>query len=253
MDQKRLKAYLRESLKEAPTPRKMEETIEFCRARAKDYPVEAGEERTGFWEYLSDIFRYEGLFVWGLQVLALMVACLGLLNPGEGYLAISFFGPLFSFAVMPVLLKGQMHGMSEMEAATRASGPQLILARLLLAGAADLICLTVFLCMAVRHKNACGEIGQLILYVLVPYLSSMVVVLQRIRLCRREGFWECVAAGAGSCIFWGLSARLFPWLYEVSAGGVWVTLFLVFGGFFVKEIWFIREMRKEGKMYGTID
>jgi len=248
MKEKKLKVYLREALKETSPPRRMEETISLCRARVRDYPAAEREERTDFFGYLSDIFRHEGMRVFGLQALALLIACLGIFGISENAV-IPFFAPIFSLAAIPVLFRAQMHGMSEMEAATRASGAQVVLAKLVLAGASDLVCLTVFLCLEVRLRNAWEEIGQMILYVLVPYLSCMVFMLRRIRLRRRESLWQCVMAWA----FWGLSAKLFPWLYELSAMGVWVTAFLVFGGFFIKEIRFIWEMRKEGKMYGTID
>ena len=42
--------------------------------------------------------------------------------------------PLFVLAVLPVMLRCQYYGMSEIEAATRASGAQIILAKLILAG-----------------------------------------------------------------------------------------------------------------------
>lgn len=251
MEEKRLKEYLHKALKETKAPERMEETIRICRKQVRSYPP-VREERTGFWAYLSDIFRYEGMRVFGLQALALLTACLGISRTLQEIENMPFYALMFSLAVMPVLFRGQMHGMSEMEAATRSSGPQIMLAKLLLAGAANLVCMTVFLCVAVKLKGAFREIGQLILYVLVPYLSCMAFMLQRIRLCRREGIWQCITAGFFSCIFWGLSARFFPWLYSLSAGGVWAAAFLVFGGFFAKEIWYIWEMRKEGKMYGII-
>lgn len=251
MNENKLKVYLNESLKETVTPLRIEETISLCKAQVRDYPAIRQEERTSFWGYLSDIFRYEGKSIWGLQVMALLICSLGAL--GEDLFNIPFWTPIFSLAVIPVIFRGQMHGMCEMEAATRASGAQIILAKLLLAGAANLVCLTIFLCLEVHLSNAYEEIGQLILYVLVPYLSCMVFMLQRVRVCRKKSVWQCVMAGVVSSAFWGLSAQLFPWLYELSAGGVWVTAFFVFGGFFVKEIWFIWEMRKEGKMYGIIN
>lgn len=253
MDEKRLKTYLRESLKETPVPRRMEETISLCRAQVREYSMPEWEERTDFLGYLSDIFRYEGLSVFGLQALALLIACLGVFSISEDVLNISFYAPMFSLAALPVLMKGQIHGMSEMEAATRASGAQIVLARLLLAGAANLVCLTLFLCLGVRFGGSYGEVGQLILHVLVPYLSCMAFMLQRIRLCKKESLRQCVIAGSLACAFWGVLAEFFPWLYEFSAGGVWVCAFLIFGSFFVKELWFLWEAGKEGKMYGTID
>jgi len=51
---------------------------------------------------------------------------------------------------------------------------------------------------------------------------------------------------------WGVLARTVPWLYETSALGIWIAAFLFFAAFFIKEIYFIIVMRKEGKIYGVI-
>ena len=56
----------------------------------------------------------------------------------------------------------------------------------------------------------------------------------------------------GSCLCWGILAKFMPWVYEVSAFGIWILAFLFFTVFFIKEIYFIITMRKEGKMYGVI-
>ena len=96
------------------------------------------------------------------------------------------FMPLFILAVMPVLFKSQFYGMSEIEAATRASGAQIMLAKLVLAGAANLVCITVILCLEVSLQNHCNELGQMILYCLVPYLVYMAGMLRVIRLQKRN-------------------------------------------------------------------
>lgn len=142
--------------------------------------------------------------------------------------------------------------MSEIEAVTRASGSQIILAKLILAGAVNLVCMTVLLCLEVSLRNSSGEMGQMILYCLVPYLVCMSAMLWLARLGKKESIPVYGAATLGSCAGWGLSARILPWLYETSAMGIWVIAFLVFTVFFVKEVYFIIETRKEGKIYGII-
>lgn len=239
-------------LRALPTPERMEETIGLCRAMVREYPP-PGEERTGFFEYLSQVFRHEGAAILGLQALALVVSVMGIGAASLPVSALPTFVTLFSLAATAVLLRGQSCRMSEMEAATRASGAQIILARLLLSGAVSLLGLTALLCLKVWLSEGAGEIGQLILYMLVPYLSCMILMLRRIRLCRRGGREAALGIGFGCSVFWGLSARILPGLYEISAGGVWVMATLVFGVFFVREIGYIWETGKEGKMYGVID
>ncbi len=79
----------------------------------------------------------------------------------------SNFMPLFVVTAMPVLFKSQLYGMSEIEAVTRASGAQIMLAKLVLAGSANLVCITIVLCLEVSLQSDCGELGQMVLYCLV--------------------------------------------------------------------------------------
>ena len=169
-------------------------------------------------------------------------------NPGY----IPAFMPLFVLAVMPAIFKCQYYGMSEIEAVTRASGSQIVLAKLILAGAANLICMTFFISFEVYLQNSYREIGQIILYCMVPYFVCMVSMLRLLRLCRKENMQICMIISLGSCVCWGILAKTFPWLYDTSAFGIWIVAFLFFAAFFIKEIYFIITVRKEGKMYGII-
>ena len=165
---------------------------------------------------------------------------------------IPVFMPLFVLAAMPVLFKSQMYGMSEIEAVTRASGAQIMLAKLVLAGSANLVCITIVLCLEMSIQSDCGELGQMVLYCLVPYLVCMTGMLRLVRLQRKESIWTCAVIMLGSCVCWAISSRVIPWLYATSAASFWLIAFVVFGIFFVKEVLFIVEMRKEGKIYGII-
>ncbi|MCQ5383192.1 hypothetical protein NO348_00020 [Hungatella hathewayi] len=165
---------------------------------------------------------------------------------------IPLFIPLFVLAFVPVIFKGQYYGMSEMEAVTRASGAQIMLAKLVLARSANLVCITILLFMELYQQNSFEGIGQMILYCLVPYLVCLVFLLRIIRMRKREGMRVCVFVMLGFCAFWRLSANALPWLYEAAATGLWLILFLAFSAFSINEIRYIGLMRKEGKMYGII-
>ncbi|MDE6320213.1 MAG: hypothetical protein K2M22_11030, partial [Lachnospiraceae bacterium] len=162
------------------------------------------------------------------------------------------FTTLFALAVMPVLLRSQFYNMGEMEAVTRASGAEIILAKLILAGAANLVCITILFCPIMHLENLSESMGQIVLYGLVPYLVCMTAILRLIRLRRKERIPFCIVAPISFWFCCGISARAFPQVYEPSATGLWIILFLIFAGFFGKEIALIRKMRKEGKQYGII-
>ena len=71
------------------------------------------------------------------------------------------FTPLFALAVMPTLLRSQFYKMGEMEAVTRASGAEIILAKLILAGAVNLIGITVVLGNRADHFVRSGALSGL--------------------------------------------------------------------------------------------
>ena len=264
MGDRELKKYLKQSLqqeaelekKQNGKGTKLEETINLCTGMMWEQKLawKAQEEpRTGFFQYLSDIFRFEGIPIFGLQAFVLCITCLIISTLADIPQYIPVFMPLFVLAVMPAMFRCQYYGMSEIEAVTRASGSQIILAKLILAGAANLVCMTILISLEVYLQNSYREIGQMILYCLVPYLVCMVSMLRLIRLHRKENMQICTILVLGSCVCWGELAKAMPWLYEASAFGIWVVAFLFFAAFFIKEIYFIVEMRKEGTIYGIIN
>mgnify|MGYP001033615566 CR=1 FL=1 len=264
MRQSELETYLKQTFGQAfrdeiqpkaPRPEKLEETIDICKnilLTQKDYPENMREERTGFWQYLSDVFRFEGLRVFGLQAAVLFFVCLNLSLLAKDPAALPVFMPLFVLAAVPALLRGQYYNMSEMEAATRASGAQIILAKLVLAGAADLVCFTLLLWLERTLGSHAVETRQLILYAIVPYLTCMALLLRNIRLQKCRNALSCFPQILGFSFFWGIMPKALPGLYRTSAAGAWFIAFIVFGSFFLREIFYIVDMRKRGKMYGII-
>lgn len=255
MKNREWKAYLQGSLRQGAAVRiqKKEETVAQCRKLMREQAESPVEERTGFWQFLSDVFRFEWLSIFGLQAVVLLVVCMWLGTVDGVSRNLSALTPLFALAVMPVLFRSQYYRMGELEAVTRASGAEIIFAKLLLAGAANLICITVFLCLGMHLQNSRESTGRMIMYGLVPYLVCMTAILRLIRLRRRERIPVCAAATAGSCVGWGILAKAMPQVYETSATGLWVALFVVFVIFYGREIGYILESKKEGRVYGIIN
>ncbi len=254
MKNRELKTYLQSSLQQGAEIRheKKEEITAQCKKIMREQEKSSGEERTSFWQFLSDVFRFEGLLIFGLQAGVLFLVCIqiGMIQGAAYY--VPAFTPLFALAVMPALLRSQFYKMGEMEAVTRASGTEMTLAKLILAGAANLVCMTVVLCMVLYVRQSSDGIGRMILYGLVPYLVCMSALLRLIRLCKKEKIFVCAAAMMGSCVAWGVSAKALPQIYEASATGLWILLFVIFSGFFCREIGYILERNREGKLYGII-
>ena len=261
---KHLHKYLQQSAQQVTEAEKnpdgndvrLEETIKLCTEIMREQKLaqkKHKEPRTGFVQYLSDIFRFEGISIFGLQAVVLCITCLTISKAADVPEYLPIFMPLFVLAVIPAMFRYQYYGMSEIEAATRASNAQIVLAKLVLAGAANLVCMTVLISLEVYLQNSCSEISRMILYCLVPYLVCMSVMLRMIRLSRKENMQICIVLMLGSCVCWGLLAINIQWLYEASAFSIWIVAFIFFAAFFIKEIYFILAMRKEGKIYGIIN
>ena len=230
----------------------LEETVQACIRIVREQQDAEEIPRLHFWGYLSAIFRYDGLPILGMQSCVFLLACIAmfLLAASPGNLPI--FMPLFVLAAMPVIFRGRYYGMSEIEAATRTSGAQIMLARLILAGASSLLGMTALLGATVCWLDSGSALGQMILYCLVPYLTCMVAMLRLIRLKRKNAAEISLAVTLGSSALWGILAKSAPWLYLVQATGIWIITVVLFAAFFVKEILYIVQTGKEGKMYGII-
>lgn len=251
MKNKKLIQNLQQSLSKEVQPERLEETVKYCVEILKEQK-NAEEDRTSFLKYLSDVFRFEGVTLFGLQAMVLLFVCVIISSFEDVPQYIPAFMPLFVAATMPAIFKSQFYGMNEIEAVTRASGAQIMLAKLILAAAANLVCITVVLFLEVYLQNSCSEIEQMVLYCLVPYLVCMTAMLRIVRSCRKNSMRMCAVELFSACVCWGMSSKVLPWLYGTSATGLWVIAFYVFTTFFIKEFYFIIKMRKEGKMYGII-
>lgn len=247
-----LEERLRRWLGREIVPERLEETVSLCRGLTEERAFAPMEPRTGFWGFLSAVFRFDGLLLLGMQAAALVLVGLHVCSAAGRLEYLPAYGPVFVLAVVPAFFRGQYHRVSELEAAARASGAQLALARLVLAGAADLICMTALLGAEVCLRGSARALGRMVLYCLSPYLLCMAVMLRCIRREKRSGMPLSAVAALASCGFWRGSSRLWPWLYEVSAAGVWGVAFVVFSAFFAREICFIIQANREGKMYGAV-
>lgn len=211
-----------------------------------------GLERTGFGAFLSGVFRYSGIRLWGMHGIVLLLVIAGAWQLPGSPAVISLFMPLFALASIPSFYENRLWGMGEVEAATRASGAQLMLAKLILAGAADLVCLTVFLGVSWKSGRYGEELIHLILYALVPLLSSLSVILWNARKNAENGMERGISFCVGILILAVLSGIRIPWLYQTSTVGIWITAFLISGLFFAGEIRQLIRIWRGGNIYGVV-
>ena len=222
---------LQRLLCQGPRPTRLAQTQQKCAALLQETPA---RPRTGFWAFLSQVWRFTGVPMWAAQGAA--AALFFLVAAGQKDLVswLPLLGPLLVAVCLPVLFAGQRYDMDELEASTCVSRAELALAKLILAAAADLVILTSAL---VLGRSQTGKALLL--------LFCAMVALTVLRRCPRSNGTICIAVcsvTAAGLLMIHLAA---PQLYETSALGGWILAFLVFGGFFVREL-----ISKEGIIGG---
>lgn len=231
---------------QGPQPSRMAETKQKCAALLQENPV---RQRTGFWTFLSQVWRFTGVPMWAAQGAASVLFFLAAAGQKDLVSWLPLLGPLLVAVCLPVLFAGQRYDMDELEASTCVSRAELALAKLILAAAADLVILTSAL---VLGRSQTGKaLLPLFFYLLVPFLFCAMVALTVLRRCPRSNGTICIAVcsvTAAGLLMIHLAA---PQLYETSALGGWILAFLVFGGFFVRELISLFQQRKEGIISGV--
>lgn len=249
---RRLTEYLDQSKDAQVEPEQLMETVDLCVAVMREQTAPAAS-RQSFWAFLSEVFHFEGIPILLSQLAVLFATCLVAGSSPMSPYELPRYMPLFILTVMPIFFRGQRYRVSEVEAVTRTSGALLVLVRLVLAGMSALVCVTFLLALEVWLQRSWENLGWMVIYCLVPYLTCMTAMLALLRRRRKDGASLCAAFALGSVVFWRYSAHLFPWLYEASALGIWVAAVLVYSWLFAKEVVFIVHARQEIDMYGIVD
>ena len=160
--------------------------------------------------------------------------------------------PLFILACLPSFCQSTTFGMIEIEASTRASSAQIIIAKLVLSGAAEIVIATIICGLTLFTAEYPITLIQIILYVIVPFLGCMVITLWSMRTQERYAIQFAIVACLGTSAFAGVLAHWTPALYDLSALGIWIVTFVIFAGFFIRELSLLIKTWKEGRIYGII-
>ena len=230
---------------QGPPPSRMAETKQKCAAILQEKPV---RRRIGFWTFLSQVWRFTGVPMWAAQGMTSILFFLAAAGQEDLIFWLPLLGPLLVAACLPVLFAGQRYDMDELEASTCVSHTELTLAKLILAAAADLVILTSAL---VLGKTQTGKaLLALFFYLLVPFLFCAVTTLTVLRRCPRSNGTLCIVICSITAVGLLTVHLTAPQLYEASALGGWILAFIVFGGFFVRELISLFQQRKEDIICG---
>lgn len=138
--------------------------------------------------------------------------------------------PLGALLIILEFAKSSTYGMAELEMTSRFSLRTVLLARMSMLGAAQLIGLIpVAMVLGVQlFKNG--------VYMLVPYLLTAVLGLTAVRhLPGREGMYVCVCISAFVCVLCPVSRLYVPELYGAEGAVWWVFATVLLVAVLLKE------------------
>ena len=98
---------------QGPQPSRMAETKQKCAALLQENPV---RQRTGFWTFLSQVWRFTGVPMWAAQGAASVLFFLAAAGQKDLVSWLPLLGPLLVAVCLPVLFAGQRYDMDELEA-----------------------------------------------------------------------------------------------------------------------------------------
>ena len=108
-------------LRRGPAPTRLAETQARCAAL-----LPRKRRRTGFWQFLSAVWRFTAPPLWGAQAGATALFALAAARESELPSFLCLLGPLLALACLPALFAAERHGMAELEASTCAAGAWLM-------------------------------------------------------------------------------------------------------------------------------
>lgn len=234
------KKQLRE-LYEAPAPQRKTEFLQKL-----NYP------KSTFGEFVMTQAGYIHKYVWIFSaVLVFAVAAAGK-HMVWGVKAFPLVWCISS--VMPILVllltletfRSEVYGMDELEQAAKHNLPEILLVRMGLIAAMDLLMIGAVIPVVVRYDGLSAM--RAAVYLLVPYLFTCVLTFAIQRRKRgRGGIWYSMLASAIVCMGQFFSSFRDGVLYEAKNFSLWVMV-LIFTGIVVGIQ--IREIRKNREEYG---
>lgn len=228
-------------LYEAPKPRQKTEFL-----RKLNYP-----EAT-FWEFVMTQAGYIHKYVWIFSsLLVFVVAAAGKHMVWEEgtfpvLCCISSVIPILVLILTLETFRSEVYGMDELEQAAKHNLPEILLVRMGLIAAVDLLIIGAAVPVVVRYDGLSAM--RAVVYLLVPYLLTCVLTFAIQRKKRgRGGIWYSMLASVIVCVGQLFLSFVDGMLYEERNFFLWVAVLLFMGVIVGIQI---REIRKNREEYG---
>lgn len=168
-------------------------------------------------------------WIWVFSVLIFSAALIG-----AGYLeknmlwCISSFMPLLALTVVTESGRSQAYGMAEFELSARFSLKSVVLARLGILGAANLILMCTLIPFTFLHSET--TVLQTGVYLFCPYLLTVFLGLGVIRKIHgREAIYLCMGVASGVSFGNMILYQTFPFLFGANRFVWWMFAFVILG------------------------
>lgn len=210
-----------------------------------DYP------KSTFREFVMTQAGYVQKYVWVLSVLAVGIAiaageCMAKGNEREVFPVlgcISSAMPILVLLLMLETFRSETYGMAELEQAAKHNLPEVLLVRMGIVAAVDLILIGTAIPVIVRYDKLSAF--RAAVYLLVPYLFTCLLALGiQCRKRGRETVWYSILVSAFAC---GVNAfsPIMRQLYEENRFFLWVAALCFMGIIVAIQIRTIRKSREE--------
>lgn len=214
---KELKNALEEGF-EPPKPIKKEEFLRSMQAPA-----------ISNFQFVLSQAMYIRKWVWGFSVLIFAVTLTGAMYLERDMLwCVSSFMPFLALTVLTESGRSEIYGMDEFELSTRFSLRSVVLARLGILGAANLILFCLLVPFVYRSNDA--DILQTGVYMACPYLLTAFGGLWAVRRLRgKEVTYLCGRIAVSVCIGNLFLYQSFPTIYAGVGFNWWIAALIAFG------------------------
>lgn len=198
---------------EAPAPLRKEEFL-----RSLSQP------RMNLCEFIVSQVGYIRKWIWGVSALVFALSLLAAkVFPKDMVLVISALTPLLALTVVSECGRSESYEMAELEMATRFSLRSIVIARLGILGAENLVLLCLLIPLGI-WKDLLNPI-MLGIFILTPYLLTAFIGLNIVRKFRgREAIFFCAATAALVSITVSLFGHMFPQSYQGGYLVWWIAV-----------------------------
>ena len=189
------------------------------------------KQEVGLGTLLLSQAAYIRIWVWAVSFLLFgLVALAAQMVDLDVIWILSAVMPFAALLLIMEFAKSSAYGMSELEMSSRFSLRTILLARMVMLGAVQLLGLLLTIPMAGMTLVNNG------VYLLVPYLLTALLGLIAVRRMRgKEGLFVCGSISAFICIFCPLSKQFVPVLYKPENRVLWVLAIILLLVGLVKE------------------